>query len=198
MKFNRPACIGRPGFSLVEALVAISITTIAGSALLTSLGAAVRSSTDAAHVAVARGLAEQLMDEVAASRFPDLTDSRPGGLTRADFDDIDDYNGWSANPPLSQLGEPIGSEGLRIQTGGIESYSTRPTPMQPEPQFLQYFSREVQVERILPDAGSNWTVTTQHTNYRRVHVRVKYIDRNSNSITLVEIPRIFSYVPVAP
>ena len=212
----------RRGFSMVEALTAVSVTAIAGAALLTSIGATVRSSTDSAHAAVARGLADQLMDEIAASRFPEsATAARfpvpvaaPMGtigamplsgipvsvsrLSRQTFDDIDDYDGWKCKGPVDRQGRRIGTEGALIQQDEREWHYPRPSSMRPEEQFLQSFTREVQVERIRPDAGSGWTVVSQPTDYQRVTVRVKYTDAQSNTTTLAEISRIFSYVPAAP
>ncbi len=204
----------RRGFSMVEALVAVSVTTIAGAALLTSIGAAVRSSTDATHAAVARGLAEQLMDEIAASRFPDSTTTTLSSaitrtplsatylwgsrMTREAFDDIDDYDGWTRRPPVDRQGHRIGTEGALIQGGRRKWHYPRLFHMRPDGRFLQSFTREVQVERIRPDTGSDWTVVSRATDYRRVTVRVKYTDAESHTTTLAEISRIFSYVPAAP
>ena len=110
------------------------------------------------------------------------------------FGDIDDYDRWGSQPPVDREGRPLGSEGYDSASGELP----RLYEMRPDSGFLNQFSREVFVERLLPDAGSGWTVVPQHTNHRRVIVRVKQIDANSNAATLAEVVRIFSYVPVAP
>lgn len=183
----------RRGFSMVEALMAVTVTTIAGTALLTSIGAAVRTSTGAAHTAVARGLAEQMMDEIAARRFPESSNPPPAGKSRENFDDIDDYDGWSARPPQGRSGRVLGTEG-----GDDGSNSLRPAEMQADLELLGRFTRRVEVERVQPDGGSGWNVVAGHTNFRRVTVRVEHTDAESKTATLAEISRIFAYVPVAP
>lgn len=184
----------RAGFSMVEAMIAVTITTVAGGALLASLGGAVRSSTEAMQSAVARGLAEQLMEEIAASRFPSDTNPTPVGAARTGFDDIDDFAGWSARPPVDRLGSTLGQDGR--DSSGLPA--TRPEGLQPDADFVSCFTREVLVERVEPDTGSGWNVVSQHTNFRRVMVRVSYTDARSQTRTLAELTRIFSYVPVAP
>lgn len=184
----------RAGFSMFESIVAVSIATVAGAALLSSLTAAIRSSSDAALAAQAYGLAEQLMDEIASVKFPLESNTPPAGITRANFDDIDDYAGWSASPPTSRYGSVIGTEGATI--GG--TIYNRESALVPDPATVVNFSHEVVVERIEPDAGSGWDVVPDHTNHRRVTVLVKYTDAQLNVRTLASITRIFSYVPIAP
>lgn len=184
----------RAGFSMFESVVAVSVATVAGAALLSSLGAAIRSSSDAALATIARGTAEQLMDEIASVRFPASSNSPPGGTTRESFDDIDDYAGWSASPPTSRTGQTLGTQGATV-SGVIQN---RASALLADTDFINSFTHEVLVERIQPDGGTGWTVTTSHTNHRRVTVLVKYTDGQANTRTLAEITRVFSYVPVAP
>lgn len=184
----------RGGFSMVEAVIAVSITTLAGGALLASLGGAVRSSTDAMQAGVARGLAEQLIDEIAGTRFPAATNSTPSGAGRSGFDDVDDFASWSASPPVDRQGSSLGADGL--DDSGLPA--ARPTGLQPDLSFISRFTRAVVVERVEPDTGSGWNVVSQHTNFRRVTVGVTYTDAQSHTRTLAELTRIFSYVPVAP
>ncbi len=184
----------RPGISMVEALVAVTVTTIAGAALLTSIGAAVRSSTDAAHLAVARGLAEQMMDKIAAVRFPDDDIQQPSPTTRENFDDIDDYNGWSSSPVQDRNGRALGTEGDAAASGA----EFRPTSLRPDTRFLNRLTRRVEVERIRPDPDSGWSIVSEHTNFRRVTVRVDDTNSQSNTKVLADISRVFSLVPVAP
>jgi len=186
------------GFSMVESLLAVSITTIAGAALLTSIGAAVRASSDATHRAVARGLAAQMMDEIAAVRFPPLVANGQtmlnGSTTRDQFADIDDYDGWSASPPVDRSGRPLGYEA----TDSSGTQIPRPAAMRPDERFLRQFTRKVVVERVVAGSVSGWQVTTGETGYRRVTVRVAFSNGSASSSVLSEVTRIFSYVPVAP
>ncbi len=191
---NSPNNPTRNGFSMVEAVIAVSITTLAGGALLASLGGAVHSSTDAMQASVARGLAEQLIDEIASTRFPPETNSTPSGAGRSGFDDIDDFASWSSSPPVDRQGTSLGADGL--DDSGLPA--ARPTGLQPDLSFMARFTRAVVVERVDPDTGSGWNVVSQHTNFRRVTVSVTYTDAQSHTKTLAELTRIFSYVPVAP
>jgi Tfp pilus assembly protein PilV len=184
----------RSGFSLVEALVAVAITAIAGAALFASIGAAVRSSTAAAQVALAEGLAEQLMDEIAARRFPPETNSVPSGSTRATFDDVDDYDLWSATPPEDRTGRLLGTEGF--MSGQTEV--ARMAQMRPDMDLMGSVTRSVTVERLELDGGTGWNVVTDHTNHRRVTVRIEFTNGNGTKVPLAEITRVFSYVPVSP
>jgi hypothetical protein len=179
---------------MFESVVAVSVATVAGAALLSSLGAAVRSSSEAALFAMARGMAEQLMDEIASVRFPESSNSPPLGTTRENFDDIDDYDGWSASPPTGRTGQALGTQGATV-SGVIQN---RSSGLIADADSIAHFTQEVVVQRIEPDAGTGWTVVTPHTNHRRVTVRVKYTDGQANTRTLAEITRVFSYVPVAP
>src|SRR5690606_11224164 len=179
----------------VESLTAIAVTTIAGAALLTSATAAVQSSTELSRMTIARGLAEQLMDEVAGTRFPDgVTPRASHSLPRATFDDVDDFAGWSASPPVDRNGRAIGTEGI----AGTVPYQSRPASLRPAASILNRYSQEIQVERVQPNGTNGWTVVSQHTPYRRVTVRVKYTDARSITATLATISRIIAEVKYSP
>ncbi len=190
----------RRAFSMVEALIAVTITAIAGGALLTSIGSAVQTSSESTHTLVAQGLAEQLMDEIAATRFPEdvpvttKTGITESALTRDEFENIDEYSGWKQSPPTARDGSIVGTEGFQLWNQQIP----RLTMMRLNPKYINPFSRLVDVERVEPDSGSGWTVVTRHTNHRRVTVRVNYLSPNGTSATLSKVTRIFSYVPAAP
>lgn len=114
------------GFTLVEATISIVLVGVLLVAALNTMGAA----KIGEYNTVARGrahlLAEDLMAEIMRHSyadpetvgFVDLTDPAlvPSGLTvdpgesggiRADFDDVDDYNGWTASPPEQTDGTTI-------------------------------------------------------------------------------------------
>jgi len=180
-------------------LVAVSIAAIAGTALLTSIASAVSSSTYTVQTSMAQGLAEQLLDEIAAAKFPDGTNSSsPSSYTRSAFDDIDDYDNWSGGRPRDKEGRIIGAEGFELKWFSSSFYIYRPAEMRPNLDYLNRFSREVSVERIRPDAANSWTTTTDNTNHRRVTVAVSFTDGQDNTQTLAEMTRIFSYVPITP
>lgn len=184
----------RPGFSMVESLVAVAITAIAGGALLTSLGAAIQASSHATDAAMARGLAAQLMDEVVSARFPADFDVRAIDGTREYFDDLDDYHGWTSRPPAEKSGIPLGQDGPIV--GGVRTLRT--DVLRPDAVALSNFTREVVVERVEPNGTGGWSATAAATTSRRITVRVRYTDARSNSTVLSELMQIVSDVPVSP
>ena len=192
---RRPQCGLRRGFSLVESLTAISITTIAGTALLTAATSAVQSTTESLRVVMAQGLASQLLDEASAVRFPAETSTRPNaGTARAAYDELDDFTGYSAKPPVDRNGQQIGCE-ARTSSGQT---TTRSAVLQGNPTVLARYTQEVQVEKVAPNASADWTVSTSETGYRRVTVRMKYTDSKNTTKTVVTATRIFSAVKMTP
>jgi type II secretory pathway pseudopilin PulG len=95
----------RVGFTLVEAMVSISLAALAGSVLLAGINASVKVTDDAMHETIAMGVAQQLMDEIAAQPRGDGTTK--AATCRKDFADIDDYNGYRA-APADMWGHPLG------------------------------------------------------------------------------------------
>ena len=185
----------RRGITLIESLIAVSLTTLAGSALLSTIGSTVQISTDSTYTAIAQGLADQLMDEVSAAKFPRTGSSMTsGGQGRTGFDDLDDYNGWNASPPQTRDGMPIGTERM---TAGSTSMS-RPTSFQPAPTFVSRFRQQVTVEKIAEVSGGSWVVVTSTTSLRRVTVTISYTDARNQTKVLAVQTRVFSDVAVAP
>lgn len=183
------------GVTMVESLIAVAVTTFAGAAVLTSLTSAMQSSTLMSQKLVANGLAQQLMDEITATRFPRDTDQRPtSGASRDSFNDIDDYDGWSARPPMDRHGREIGTEG---QWSGT-LHLPRPGQAQPSRDLLASLTREVQVERLTPSDGNDWTVTAGASPYRRVTVTVAQTDGRGETTVLAQISGVFCEVPFAP
>jgi len=180
---------------MIEALVAMTITATAGAALLTSIGSAMGTSRNVIHRSIARGLAEQLMDEMAAVRFP-TPDSDHGGVwvARGAFDDLDDYDGWCDQPPTDRWGEVVGTEGLQWSPFGL----SRLPAMRCNVALLQRFRREVTVEPVTRAADGSWVDGATSSRFRRVTVRVFYLDDRGPRQTVCILSRIFAYVPFAP
>ena len=96
------------GITMAETVVS---TLIIGFVLVGTLqitGPMVRSTSVHANRLVASNLANELMEEIITKKFTDPDsdvgdfiglDSGERSTVRADYDDIDDYNGWSASPP---------------------------------------------------------------------------------------------------
>ncbi len=180
------------GFSMAEALLAMTIASVAGTAMLSSLFAAIRTSSLAVESTVAAGLAQQLMDEVAAVSFPNGTQpALPPNSLRSAFTNLDNFAGYTATPPIDRYGLPIGTE-------GSVPGSPRPVNMQPNPSELANYTQNVIVEQVQPGGPTGWTVVSSSPNYRRVTVQIVVTDPNTAPRVAAELMRVFSYVPANP
>lgn len=187
----------RTGITLIESLVAVTITAIAGTALFSAIGASLGASYSTLNHSVGAGLADQMLDELTSVRFPTASDSRPAlSYTRKDFNDLDDYHNWSYSPPVHKNGVYLGKSPLTILNYYVIA---RPAHFQPDSAFLNRLTREVTVERIRPDGTTGWTVTNDDTDYRRVTVKIKLTTTaDLPKHEIAEATRIFSYVPLSP
>lgn len=101
------------GFTLVEVIIAIAVTAtglVAVMSLMPELTATAETSSD---IATAVGLAQLLIEEIDTAPFEDPADNCTFGpeademeSSRADFDDVDDYQGYADAPPEDRNGNP--------------------------------------------------------------------------------------------
>ncbi len=122
-RFARPR---RPGFTLVEAAISTVLVSGLFVASLNTLGATKLGQQNTAERGRAFLLAQELMSEIMQQEYadpedvgkidlrdPSLTTSEMGldngesGSNRSDYDDVDDYNGWTASPPQNKDGSAI-------------------------------------------------------------------------------------------
>jgi MSHA pilin protein MshD len=99
------------GLTLVETVVAVLLVSLTFVAALHAVGASSRSQRLATDRSTALMLAEDLMGEIMAVHYGDpdgsVTIGRDGSesaVNRMDFDDVDDYDGWQASPPVHRDG----------------------------------------------------------------------------------------------
>jgi len=97
------------GFTLVETMIAIAVIGFGLVAVGTVFPIILGTSEAARSLSTAVALARQLTDEIATRPFddPDGAQEAPGffdGKPRSAFDDIADYDGWSASPPQDEAG----------------------------------------------------------------------------------------------
>jgi MSHA pilin protein MshD len=99
------------GLTLVEVVVSMMIVGVLMVAELNALGSAMSSSESAGNRAVALGLADDLMAEIVKAKYVDPGSSPTfgpetgeSGTSRAAFNDVDDYDGWSEQPPQAKDG----------------------------------------------------------------------------------------------
>jgi type II secretory pathway pseudopilin PulG len=143
------------GFTLVEAAVSLIIVSAMLVAALSTVGASRLSQHKSSLGSRGQLLAESLMAEILRQDYqdPDIQgvfgcESGESTSTRADFDDVDDYHGWSSSPPVDKNGSLIWG--------------------------LTNWKRSVTVEWVDPlDLGQ---VKLSETNVKKVTVTVSYDD----------------------
>ena len=93
----------KTGLTLVEAVLSVMIVSVLMVSALQVMGSTVRTSLVQKDRSPAMALAQALMSEILQKKFNDPDGSSitgpEDGETRATFDDIDDYNGYSEAPP---------------------------------------------------------------------------------------------------
>jgi MSHA pilin protein MshD len=109
--FSKGVLPSRRALTLIEVVVSTMIVGVLMVAVLNTLGAATKSSQAAGNRAVAIGLADDLMAEVLKAKYVDPgaspvfgPETGESGSSRAAFNDVDDYNGWSEQPPQAKNG----------------------------------------------------------------------------------------------
>jgi type II secretory pathway pseudopilin PulG len=105
---------GLPAFTLVEAVISSMIVAVMLVAGLSTVGASRVAQHKAALTIRGRLLAGQLLSEILEQSYKDpdgtATLGREAGesaATRIDFDDVDDYHGWTCNPPTARDGTAL-------------------------------------------------------------------------------------------
>ena len=193
----------RAGFTFIESMIALAVLSLAGAALLTSVAGAVSSSNDSIYRSIGKGFAQQLIDEIAASKFPSGTSTTSIAMPfRSAFTTIDDYSGWSESPPRTKAGEVFGTDNGATTADAYASMMTgsstgRDAALQAAPGFVNRFTRSVLVERVQL-GSSGWTVSTLNTPHRRVTVIVSYTGNNQPARTVAQVVRFFSSVAPSP
>ena len=204
MRINRPADRSPPrrafrsGFSLVEAMVAITIMAVAGSALLWGVSSAMQTTDDSLQQALALGMAQQLMDEILGQRYHAVGSDayetsmgasswERGGSGRERYNDIDDYNRLRASPPVELDGTSIGT--------GDGTGDLRHPNFQVVHDYFENWRQEVDVYYADPDDFTRNLPSGSTSDYRAVVVRIVRDDPDSDPRTLAELRQVVSYVP---
>ena len=146
----------RRGFTLVEAVISVLIVGTMLVAALSAVGAGRKAQSSAGQTSRGLALAESMMAEILQRPYQDP--DAPGALgaeageataTRLDFDDVDDYAGWSASPPTNRDGSPI--------------------------PWAQGYTRRVAVEWV--QVADPQAVSAAETGLKRIKVVVEHKDR---------------------
>ncbi len=188
----------RAAFTLVEALVSITIAAMAGSVLLMGIGSSLQSTNDELQQTIAAGMAQQLMDEVLGGRYAAAgydgyqaslgpSSYELNGPGRLRFNDIDDHNGVRGQPPLDLWGVNLGMDDGE---GG-----ERHPGFQAPANFFDNWRQEIDVYYV---AGTDLTTrlpSGQVSDYRVVEVRIIDDPPDREGRELINLRRVVAYVP---
>ncbi len=105
----------RTAISLVESVVALTVVSVILVVALQTVAASRETAVSTRQRAIDTLLAQDLLEEILSLPYEDP--NAPGGpigpevgesaASRAEFDDVDDYNGWSAKPPQRKDGSKL-------------------------------------------------------------------------------------------
>lgn len=194
----RTAATTRKGFTLVEALVSLTVIAMSASALLLAVQTTVQARTDAMQQTIAVGLARQLIDEVLGQPYhsPDggpmeyplgPTGYEDAGRGRERFNETGDYNGYVAQPPVDIWGIPIGE--------GDGKGGRRHTNSRVAPSFLNDFRQVIEVYYV-SDINSSIRLGPGDTStFRAVEVRILRVNSDESTTELARLRQVFAYVP---
>jgi type II secretory pathway pseudopilin PulG len=117
----------RKAFTILEAVISTIIVAVMLVAALSAVGASRLIQHQTALAERGRLLAESLMSEVLQHDYQDPNKPIVFGpevdeatATRADFDDVDDYHGWSSSPPTAKDGTPLANSAGWRRTAKVE------------------------------------------------------------------------------
>lgn len=141
------------GFTLVESVMSMLIVSILLVAAVRATGASGLVQYKTAEKTAARLLADGLMSDITALPYEDPivtplfgVEAGETSTSKANYDDIDDFNGWTESPPQDKDGNTI------------PNFST--------------WSRSVVVERV--NSATPSTVAGAETGAKRITVTVKH------------------------
>ncbi len=186
------------GFTLIEAMLAVSLTSVAGLAVLMGLASALDASDASIEQLNAAGLAQLYLDELSGKRYcepganPRSSSLGPGsveisGQSRLLFDDMDDFHGVSNQPPRDPAGVVYGQDD---GAGGTR-----------HPNFIlpsSYFNRyrvECQMYYVSASDLTTRLSSGQSSSYRAVHVRAYVSQPGRGERKLIDLRRVVGYVP---
>jgi type II secretory pathway pseudopilin PulG len=194
----------RQAFSLIEAMVALSITAMAGAVLLLTTEGVLKTTNDAVAQTIAQGMAAQLIDEVLGARYATGNDPyetslsasayEKAGVGRERFNDTDDYNGHTSSPPTDPWGIPLG-QGAGDTNGDGVGELRHPALRSPGDDFRKW-RQKIEVYYVDPANPSIRKPNTQPTDYRAVEVTIERIEPNGAVRPLAKMRRVFCYVPI--
>lgn len=186
------------GFTLVEAMVALTITGLASSALLLSLASNTQSTDNMVRSYIAAGIAQTYMDEISGMRYMELGASpwdsaltagsdEKAAAGRSIYDDLDDFDALRYTPPVDRNGQTLGNE-----NGDLIARDPRfriPTAI------INNWRAEIDVFYVNENAWLTPLADTAGTNYRTAQVRIYYVPTAGATTEMSRLSRTFAYIP---
>lgn len=124
----------RRSFTLVEAVISIVLVGIMLVAAINTLGATAVSKRSIEQQMLGNALGQDLMAEILNEAYEEPDDapnfgreSGEGGGSRVNWDDVDDYAGWSKSPPKAKDDTPL--SGFDAWTRSVEVVWVKPTDL---------------------------------------------------------------------
>lgn len=185
-------------FSLVEVLAALTILGLATAALLLANETTTQSMHDAIAETIARGIAEQVLDDIAGMRYVEVGESEtvlPLGtetgetrtpLQTALFDDIDDFHDLDQSPLLDPWGIALGQ--------GNDLGQLRPEDFRITEGYLANWQVAVSIKYV-NESNPAINLTGSATSGMRAATVTVSRTVNGARVTLTQLRRVFSYVP---
>jgi hypothetical protein len=183
---------------MVEVVLAIAMVALAGSILLLGTSSSLQTTKNTMYRAIARGMAQQLMDEIAGCQYyepgvdPHSTALGPDGSeasggTRQYFDDSDDFNGVRTKPAKDFYGVALGKDDGQ---GG-----TRNTLFQIPSGIIDNWQQEVDVYYVSETDLIAKLSSGESSDYRVIEVRITSNNPGQSSQVLATLKRVLPYVP---
>jgi len=176
----------------------MSITAIAAAALLLGITGGLQTTSDALEQEIARGMAQQLMDEVLGARYMAVGESPYNthlsrslyeslGSGRERYNDVDDYNGLRIQPPEDLWGVELGSD-------DGEGDLRHPAFRGPAG-FFDQWRQKIDVYYVSPANPAVRLPAGEVSDYRAIEVRIDRVDPERGSRQLARLRRVVAYVP---
>jgi len=190
----------RKGFTLVEAMIALSITALAGSVLLLGIESTLDTSYDVLAKTQAEGLAKQLMDEIMGLRYCNVANLpyqtilgpstwEKAGAGRERFNDTDDFNGYECLPAENIWGATLGQ--------GDDEGGTRNPRFQVRSSYFENWKVKIDVYYVSESDPSTRLAGIQTSDFRAVDIHVYYKNPDDSLTELAHLRRVYAYVPAA-
>ncbi len=187
----------RSAFTLIEALIGLSIMVFAGAVVLMATETSIRSTSDATDRAIATGMARQLMDEILSQPFvangrsayriplgPVVAAGQNGA--RDHFSDSGDYCEYESSGPVDMWGVGIGQ--------GDEAGGQRHPNFQLPAGYFDDWHQVVDVYYVSSADPQIRLAAAQASPLRAVEVRILISSDNGGTIELAHVRRVIAHI----